>query len=135
MIKDKLQKELHEALDLCGALDKATDTLTAGIVQFELALYDLRLNLQVRVPISQSRKLAYVKTNGNWRLVVETEADTIPLINASRELRIECATQFPALLEALSGMARQQFERVQQASGVVQECIALASDTLKERKE
>ena len=132
---------------LRAAIPTATDALNASLQRAELALTELNLGVTAAVflnPLEEDRgdwrqHLRFGKDSTGWRLILESGPDggepedwsESPLLNASKEVRLQAVTRLPALLEKLVETAEQHLVALRQRAA---EADVFAS-TVARRKE
>lgn len=90
-------------------LHEATDDLNAAIVRAEEALARLKLGVTASAPFpitgddpECARRLAFGKMGDRWRFIVESAgAGPVPLLNASRLVRLRAVDLFDQVLRDL----------------------------------
>lgn len=120
--------------ELRARLVTATDQLNASIRTAETVLAGLHLGVYAEVALPYDRPgwtqaLVFAKEHKEWRLLIETgptdgEVDVVPLVNASRELRVTAVDYLPALASALLATAEEEVSRVGRSTEGVQVMIA-----------
>lgn len=129
-----------------AALAQATDELNQALLRAEAALASLGLGVRAEVefegfrdhdgdPIGPVRVLAFGKFDKQWRLTYETfyegeldgPSSSTPLLNASREVRLEAARLLPDLHAALLREAERQVAVVKNAATSVDAFVASIS--------
>lgn len=103
-----LSDRLDEMRKAGGTLGAMTDELNAKLGKIEKAIARLRLGVSASIDIpavSSSGEvpcLAFSKYGNAWQLVVEfPDGQVVPLLNASRELRLLAADHVAALVQEL----------------------------------
>jgi hypothetical protein len=131
-----LSEALRDARELATTLNAATDELNTALTEAEQALISLELGVHGWVVIAaqengRGRSLDFGKLDGAWRLYTETTADAwassngaMPLVNASREVRILAASKFPDLVSDLMAKVRTEVERVKESTAAVRSVVA-----------
>jgi hypothetical protein len=111
-----LASKLHEALRDSEGLATATDELTEEIALLEREVSELRLGVSESVligdDVSSRCPLWFRKEGKTWRFVVVNGANAIPLINASRELRLIAVDFLPELITKLVESSRSRVAHV-----------------------
>ena len=83
-------------------LHMVTDDLNEAIKEFEDAILKQGLGVPATVPMLDGEKLTYGKLGNQWRLIFETESgESVPLLSASRGVRVQAVAYLPELLKAL----------------------------------
>lgn len=89
----KLAHVLAEIRSKNREIQELDSRLSSLIGEIEEALR-LHVNLRISVSLTDNEKLAFGKTGGQWRLIVESEAGETALASCSRERRVRVfATQ------------------------------------------
>jgi hypothetical protein len=110
-----LAERIKKARVAAVKLNQATDALNAALKEAEKTIAGLRLGVSASVPMPSSEveesdsgaSLAFKRHRGEWCLVVEefVEAEasvtTTPLLECSRDDRLEAADLLPELVDAL----------------------------------
>lgn len=126
-VPDPWDVHLERARALSIELSAATDALNASLRKAEQALAELNLGVTAAVSLypmtpqeaartDWHQALRFGKDATGWRLILESypddgaPEDTIesPLLNASKEVRLQAAARLPALLERLVKTAEEQ---------------------------
>lgn len=110
-----LASKLREALRDSEGLATATDELTEEIALLEREVSELRLGVSESVLIGEvgsQYPLWFRKEGKTWRFVVVNGANAIPLINASRELRLIAVDFLPELITKLVESSRSRVAHV-----------------------
>lgn len=110
-----LASKLREALRDSEGLATATDELTEEIALLEREVSELRLGVAESVLIGEegSRCPLWFRKEGKvWRFVVVNGNNAIPLINASRTLRLLAVDHFPELITKLVESSRSRVTEV-----------------------
>ena len=120
--------------ELRERLTQATELLNARLRACETALAELRLGVYAEVDLPYDRpgwtqSLVFAKEGQEWRLLVETgptdgEVDVVPLVNASRSIRLTATEYLPALTNALLEAALHETEVVTRSAEELQALIA-----------
>lgn len=96
-----------------AVLDQVTDKLNEQITEAEKAIAALRLGVRGSVQIFQrddgfERYLSFTKIDDQWRLAIEDShvsredmAETTPLVNAARSIRLSAVGSLTKLVERL----------------------------------
>jgi hypothetical protein len=121
---------LAEALERANAirpmLSAATDELNKAIEEAEQTIAALQLGVRASVNLYSDeggtgwyQDLVFGKEAKSWRLLVETgdaseRSEITPLVNASREIRLDAVERFPALVSRLFQVAEEEIHRVQE---------------------
>lgn len=101
-------------------LNVLTDDLNLSLKEFEDAVYARGLGVPASVSMSEGEKLTYGKMGTQWRLIFETESgEPVPLLNASRGIRVQAVAYLPALLTALDEAYQQTLQDVHIATSNV----------------
>lgn len=145
MNKKKVAGDLAGALERARALrpklSEATDRLNQAIVEAEKAIAALQLGVRASVvlhhtppnadqPLGWYEYLTFGKEGRIWRLLIETgddvnpEYDVIPLVNASRELRLQAIEKLHDLVEEMIAKAESTVQEVEQKTAEVKQFVA-----------
>jgi len=145
-----LSRILERGHKAAQRLVPATDKLTETIAQIERSLSEQRLGSRASVLLSSQdildddenyrgteiTNLAFRKVGKVWRLMIDSGPDdapehwsSIPLINASRELRVLAVDRLPELVEELVADAEKRIAEVEAKQATADALLA----TLKRR--
>ncbi|HYO58054.1 hypothetical protein [Archangium sp.] len=130
MTEKKPAEELAGVLERARAirprLAKATDKLNQVIEEAEKALAALQLGVRGEVNLDFDeesgwyRSLVFGKEDKVWRLLIETGDcvvgeihSTTPLVNASREIRLQVIGKLPELVQKMMEAAEEEVRRVE----------------------
>lgn len=105
------------------ALPVATDQLNERIRDLEATLAAAGFGVPATISLERA-KLSFRKWDNEWRLMIDDAAGKTPLVNASREYRLEAATRFHDLVTEIQNNTNSELTRVQQA-------IAATVDTIR----
>jgi len=136
-----LAEALARARDLKPKLDGATDEMNRSIHEVEVALAALHLGVRASVTIESRtdqqfsftwyRCLVFGKDAKVWRLLIEEgrddhpeDIDFTPLVNASREVRLQATEHLAELVWAIVKTAEEEIARVEAAT---KEALTVAS--------
>lgn len=129
----RLSEALARAQKAAGNLKPATDQLTEKLAKIERALTDLRLGVTASIELksedveddggrhygTEVTALAFRREGKTWKLMIEsgmTEDEhwhSIPLLNASRELRLLAIDRMHVLVERLAEQTEAQVQEVE----------------------
>jgi hypothetical protein len=124
-------------------LHDATDRLNESILEFEKALSGLKLGVSGRVILDEDergwyRALCFAKSGGQFKLLIESGVDddpdvsVTPLVNSSREIRLEAVAAFKKLYHVLLGEFESEIERV---NASIETVDSLAEDLRAKARE
>lgn len=129
---DPLRASLQRARRVAPELASATDAVNVALEQVEQALAALHLGVTAAVDLYDGRDpvdgwmrfLRYGKDGSAWRLLLESGPDggdaedwsQSPLLNASKEVRLQAVERLPALVDALVDVAEDQVGRFRAAA-------------------
>jgi hypothetical protein len=86
-------------------LNEATERLNSALKQSEKLLAELKLGVRAEEDLGKHGAagftLAFGKFNNEWKLIACVHDEEMPLLNASREVRVAAAKALPRLLESL----------------------------------
>lgn len=136
-----LAETLARARDLKPKLDGATDEMNRSIHEVEAALGALNLGVRASVTLAERtdqqhgytwyRNLVFGKDAKVWRLLIEEgrddhpeDIDFTPLVNASREVRLQATENLAELVGAIVKTAEAEIARVEAAT---KEALTVAS--------
>jgi hypothetical protein len=132
------REQLARASGLAPQLGKAADELNGRLVELEDAFQMLKLGVVASVPLYPNdddpsetyQNITFGKDGKAWRLLYQygdeicDEHKSVPLVNATREVRIQAAGQLAALLDRLIEVAEEEIARVQDKSRALAELAA-----------
>jgi hypothetical protein len=124
---ESLAAVLERARAIRPRLAKATDKLNQVIEEAEKALAALQLGVRGEVTLEFDqesgwyRSLVFGKEDKVWRLLIETGdaaegeiLSTTPLVNASREIRLQVIGKLPELVKKMMEAAEAEVRRVEE---------------------
>lgn len=137
-----LAEALARARALKPKLEGATDEMNRSIQEVEAALIALQLGVRASVTLVSDtnrefgwtwyRTLVFGKDAKVWRLLIEEGRDDhpeddvyTPLVNASREVRLQATEHLPELVRELVKTAEAEIARVEEATKVAR-AVAVA---------
>ncbi len=95
-----------------GLLHALADELNTSLLGAECAIGELGLGVNAEVPMPGDRLLGYGKINGRWCLYVVAGGEAAPLLNTSRQIRVESVAHLPTLMTALGDQIRREIDDV-----------------------
>jgi hypothetical protein len=114
-----------------GTLGAMTDELNTKLAKIEQGLVRLQLGVTASVEmvdfsLESTPSLAFAKWGNSWRLVIEhPEVQDVPLVNASRELRLCAADYMPTLVQELLKKTAEETVAVKSRLQKLDEVIAV----------
>ncbi|MBI3183001.1 MAG: hypothetical protein HYZ28_12765 [Myxococcales bacterium] len=135
-----LAKAVARARELRPALDKATEELNSVLREVEAVLAGFKLGVNLSVVVSEADDglsrvtLELAKWGGEWRLLRvysrEGEPEEVtPLLNASRENRIEAVEWLTTLLQDAVAAVERETKRVQESTARAREFLNGLAET------
>ncbi|MEO5726076.1 MAG: hypothetical protein ABI134_18375 [Byssovorax sp.] len=140
---------LARARELSAAISTATDALNASLQRAQQALTELNLGVTAAVPLYPQMSHAeshldwrqfirFGKDASGWRLILESghegqdpeDWSESPLLNASKEVRLQAVVRLPALLEQLVETAEAHLTSLKERAA---EADAFASTVAKRK--
>jgi len=111
-----LAEAIKKARDRQQALSAATDALNASLKSAESAIKGLRLGVAASVCYPDGeRRLRFGKIKDEWRLIVEFGDEYSPVINGSREERLQAVALLAPLVAAMCRAVDDEVRRVEAA--------------------
>ena len=143
---DRLSAALSRARKAADNLGPTTDQLTETIAKIERALTEQRFGVTASVALKSEARvdedgndfgaeltlLAFRKEGKNWKLMIESgvvgdEPDawhSMPLLSASRELRLLAVDHMHELVDGLADRAEEQVEEVERRRAKAEALLA-----------
>lgn len=123
---EALRTRLVAGAAIAQRLSAATDALTATLRSIEEEIAAYRLNVRAEVPLEDGR-LAFEEHAGVWRLVHYADPslrDGVPLVNASRAVRLKAVDAIDPLFRELLAAATARTHAVLRAN---EDAVAILS--------
>lgn len=112
-----------EITTLGQKLREQTDELNAVIADAERAIEARKCGVRASVVLSTDEALAFGKFDRQWRLIYVQSGTEVPLVNASRAVRLRAIEFLPNLIEALRDALDTEITRVENAIATVQQFV------------
>ncbi|WP_120545713.1 hypothetical protein [Corallococcus terminator] len=138
--QDDLVQALARARDLKPRLEAAADELNRSIEAVESTLSNMQLGVRASITMESldedgwSRDLTFGKESRTWRLLIEDgfsdpemPHSTTPLLNCSREIRLNAAELLPDLVRKMVATAEEEIRRVETATAMARKVAAALS--------
>lgn len=138
-----VEEEVARAKSVKPALYSSIERVNASIQNAETFLVSLGLGVTASVDMTAAHDrerddfttLAFAKNASEWKFVIVTgndaypeNAEAVPLLRASKELRLEAAERLPELFSAVIDSAQRQIARAHEAADTIDAFVSRAKE-------